>query len=110
MLTKITSTDKTLRKLEQMSRKSLTLGNLLYAIRQGEEMNQTEFAKQLGISKQYLCDLEHHRRYASPKVAAEYAQQLGYSEEQFIRLSLQDMLHRDGFNLTVDIHPIKGLI
>lgn len=92
-----------LKKLAALSGKSLTLGNLLWSIRQGEEFSQVEFAKTLGVSKQYLCDLEHGRRFASPKAAADYARKLGYSEEQFVRLCLQDMLDRDGILLNVDV-------
>ncbi len=88
--------------LEKIAGK-LTLGSLLLSIRQGEEMTQVEFAKLLGVSKQYLCDLEHGRRFASPKAAAEYAKILGYSSQQFVRLCLQDMVNRDGLDLIIDV-------
>jgi transcriptional regulator with XRE-family HTH domain len=93
----------TLKLLEKISGKKLTLGNLIAAIRQGEESSQAEFALMLGVSKQYLCDLEHGRRFVSPKAASQYAKKLGYSEHQFIRLCLQDILIRDGFKFIVDI-------
>ena len=75
----------------------------MLAIRQGEEMSQVEFAKQLGITRQYLCDIEHGRRSVSPKMAAEYAEILGYSKNQFVRLCLQDLLDRDGLAMTIDV-------
>jgi len=81
----------------------LTFSNMLMSIRQGEEMSQAAFAKQLGISRQYLCDIEHGRRFVSPKMAAEYAKMLGYSERQFVRLCLQDLLDRDGLVMTIEI-------
>jgi len=89
--------------LEGISRKKLTLGNLLWAIRQGEEISQVEFAQELGISRQYLCDLERGRRFASPKASAAYAKILGYSPFQFVKLCLQDLIDRDGINLIVDV-------
>ena len=92
-----------LKQLELLSGKKLTLGNLLWSIRQGEELSQVDFAKKIGVSKQYLCDLEHGRRFASPKAAAEYARKLGYSTQQFVRLCLQDMVDRDGVDLHVDV-------
>ena len=55
----------------------LTLGNLLHSIRVGEEMSQVEFASLLGISKQNLCDIEHERRFVSPKIAQEFAKKTG---------------------------------
>ena len=36
-------------------------------------------------------------------MAAEYADTLGYSKNQFVRLCLQDLLDRDQLCMTVDI-------
>ncbi len=92
--------------LEMLTGKKLTLSNLLLAIRQGEKMSQSEFSQLLGVSRQYLCDLEHGRRFLSPRTAAEYATKLGYSPQQFVRLCLQDLVDRDGLNLTVDVRKV----
>ncbi len=81
----------------------LTLPGLLIAIRQGEEMSQVEFAELLGVSRQYLCDIEHDRRTISPKVAAIFAKKLGYSPKQFVRLCLQDLINRNGLKLKIDV-------
>lgn len=89
--------------LEKLAGKKLSLGGLLLSIRQGEEMTQIEFAKMLGISKQYLCDIEHGRRFISPKTAKSFAKILGYSPEQFVRLCLQDMMDRDELHLIVTV-------
>ncbi|KTD25775.1 helix-turn-helix transcriptional regulator [Legionella maceachernii] len=89
--------------LESLASKKLTLGSFLLAIRQGEEQTQVEFAQTLGISRQNLCDIEHNRRFVSPKMAAEFADKLGYSKKQFVRLCLQDILDRDGLSLTVEV-------
>lgn len=89
--------------LESLAGKKLTLGSFLLAIRQGEEQTQVEFAQTLDISRQNLCDIEHNRRFVSPKMAAEFADKLGYSKKQFVRLCLQDILDRDGLSLTVEV-------
>lgn len=89
--------------LESILDKKPTLGDYLLAIRQGEELSQVEFARLLGISRQNLCDLEHNRRFVSPKMAAEFAKKLGYSDRHFVRLCLQDLLNRDGLALLVEI-------
>ncbi len=81
----------------------LTLGNLLHSIRLGEELSQVEFAFKLGISKQNLCDIEHERRFVSPKMAEEFSKRTGYSSAQFVRLCLQDMLKRDGIHYEVEL-------
>lgn len=90
-------------KLEAIAGERLTFGSLIKSIRLGEEMTQEEFAHLLGISKQYLCDIEKGRRCVSPKLASKYAKVLGYSEDQFIRLCLQDILERDGIHMVVSI-------
>jgi len=94
---------KLINKLENIAGEKLTFGNLIKSIRLGEEMTQENFAILLGISKQYLCDIEKGRRCVSPKLAAKYADLLGYSKDQFIRFCLQDILERDGFHMVVSI-------
>lgn len=89
--------------LESLIGKKPTLGDFILAIRQGEEMTQVDFSKLLGISRHNLCDIEHNRRFISPKMAVQFANKLGYSEKQFVRLCLQDMLNREGLALLVDI-------
>lgn len=94
----------TLQFLASVDEKRLTLGKYLQAIRQGEELTQAAFAKKLGESRQFICDIEHGRRYVSPKKAASYAKKLGYSVKQFVRLALADLLSRDGLAFEVELH------
>jgi len=90
--------------LKSLIGKKPTLGDYLLAIRQGEELTQVAFASKLEISRQNLCDIEHNRRFISPKIAADFADKLGYSSKQFVRLCLQDLLNREGLKgLFVDI-------
>lgn len=101
MITK--ETKESLDFIESITGSKLTFANNLLAIRQGEEMTQIEFAKKLGVTRQYLCDIEHGRRFVSPKMAVEYAEILGYSKNQFVRLCLQDLLDRDGLGMIIDV-------
>lgn len=96
-------TARSLKALEKITGGKLTLGKTLWAIRMSDELTQVEFADSLDMSKQQLCDIEHGRKVVSPKLAAWYAKKLGYSQEQFIRLALQDMLDREGLKVTVEI-------
>ena len=48
-------------------------------------------AKLFGISRQNLCDIEHNPRFLSPKMAAQFADQLGYSNNQFMQFCLEQM-------------------
>ena len=97
-------TQDTLSTLESITGSKLTLGRLLLAIREADEVSQIDFAAKLKITKQHLCDIEHDRKSESPELAAQYARTLGYSEEQFIRLALQDMIDRKGLKFVVDIN------
>ncbi|MDF1760039.1 MAG: helix-turn-helix domain-containing protein [Coxiellaceae bacterium] len=95
---------KSLQLLEKISGKKLTLANLLWSIRVGDELSQAAFAKLLGVSRQFVCDVEHNRRWLSPAMAAKFAKLLKQSEKQFIRLALQDTLDRAGLPFQVDLH------
>lgn len=101
--TKSKMTQKTLRQVEKIAGGKLTLGKLIWAIRRGDDGSQVDFADMLKITKQHLCDIERGRKSVSPKLAAKYAEILGYSKEQFIRLALQDLVDREGLNVHVDI-------
>jgi transcriptional regulator with XRE-family HTH domain len=85
--------------LEKITGRPLTLGSLIEAIRLGEDMTQPKFAAQLGISKSHLNDIEKGRKAVSPGRALKFAKILGYSEKQFVRLSLQAILDHDGVDM-----------
>lgn len=82
----------------------LTLGNLLAAIRQGEEESLAVFSAKLGISRAHLCDIEHGRKAVSVKRAALFAETLGYSQAQFVRLALQDLVDEAELHFTVRVN------
>src|SRR5579862_8174691 len=100
-------TEKTLKDIEKITGTKLTLGKLLWAIREADDISQVDFAHKLKITRSHLCDIEHGRKAVSPKLAAKYAQILGYSTDQFIRLSLQDLVDREGLNVQVEITATK---
>jgi len=89
--------------LENLAGGPLTLGGLLEAIRLGDEISQSELAERLEISRSHLCDIEKGRKTVSPARAAKFAKILGYSETQFVRLALQDMVDEAGLSLVVKV-------
>lgn len=109
MTIKSKMTQKTLQYIEKITGK-LTLGKLINSIRLCDEMTQIEFAELLNISKSHLCDIEHDRKIISPKLAAQYANTLGYDEEQFVRLAIQAMIDKSGlkYNVELDKQPGKN--
>jgi transcriptional regulator with XRE-family HTH domain len=97
-----------MRLLEDVTGGPLTFGELLAAIRMGEEESQVDFARKLGISRAHLCDLEKGRKAVSPARAARFARALGYSEAQFVRLALQGMVREAGLDLTVEVAAARA--
>lgn len=89
--------------LENIVQEKLSISNLIKTLRESEEMSQVDFAKILNVTRQRLCDIEHGRSRISPKMAAEFAKKLGYSESQFVRLSLQDILERDHLSYKIEL-------
>lgn len=85
----------------------LTFGNTLAAIREGEELSQTVFARKLGISRQNLCDIEKNRKSVSPGRAAKWAKKLGYSPSVFVGLALQALVEAEGLQMDVSVAERK---
>ena len=81
----------------------LTFGAAVEALRIGEGITQIEFAKKLGVSRQYLCDLEKGRRRASPEQAARFAKVFGHPPNVLVRLALQDAVRASGLKLKVTV-------
>ena len=92
-----------MRFLEDLTGGPLTFGNLMEAIRLGEGLSQAEFARQLGMSRSHLCDIEKGRKSVSLARAAQLAKTLGYSEKQFVRLALQELVDEAGLKLVVKV-------
>ena len=93
----------TMKYLERIAGRPLTLGGLIESIRLGEEMSQTAFARKLGVSPSHLCDIENGRKVVSPERAARFARILGRSPKQFVRLSLQELVDAAGLKMRVNI-------
>ncbi len=81
----------------------LTFGAAVEGLRVGEELSQVAFAKKLGVSRQYLCDVEKGRRLVSPDQAARFARVFGHPPNVLVRLALQDAVRASGLKLTVRV-------
>jgi len=89
--------------LQKITKKKLTLGSFLWSIRMCDEKTQSAFARTLGISSQYLCDIENGRRMVSPLTAKKFSEKLRYMPEQFVELAIQDMLDHEKIKMKVYI-------
>jgi transcriptional regulator with XRE-family HTH domain len=101
MSTKASKKSSTMSFLDSLAREPLALGSLIQTIREIDAYTQAELARRLGISKSHLCDIEKRRKAVSPERASKFAVDLGYSEEQFVRLALQQMVETAGLRFDV---------
>lgn len=86
---------------------SITLSKLLSELREKSGKSRIAFAGSLGISTKHLANIEDGKARVLPKHAAHYAQVLKQSEEQFIRLALQDMIDKDNLDYNVVLEAKK---
>ena len=98
---------KTMKSLEKLARRSLSLGGLMESIRQSEEVSLSEFSERLGLSPSHLCDIEKGRKMVSPRRATRFAEVLERSPEQFVRLSLQGLVDEAGLKMKVSLARVK---
>lgn len=81
----------------------LTFGAAVEALRTRDELSQAAFSSKLGISRQYLCDVEKGRRLVSPTQAARFAKAFGHPPRVLVQLALQDSVRESGLNLKVSV-------
>lgn len=79
----------------------LSFGQLIWSHRKSEEMTQVELAELLGVSKQYISQLEKGERLASVEQAVRLAEVFEMSPEIFVIRALQDQIVKAGIDLTI---------
>lgn len=94
--------------LEELMGGPLTLGDLLKSIREGEEWTMAQMGKKLDVSRGHVSNIEKGKP-VNPGTAARYAEILGYSKDQFVRLAVEEQLRREGlfYSVSLDHAPIK---
>ena len=81
----------------------MTFGMAVEALRESAGISQVAFAKKLGLSKAYLCDVEKGRRPATIERAIRIAKALGQPPQFFVKLALQSQLDEAGVKMQVEI-------
>ena len=79
----------------------LTFGRMISSIRVADGIPQASLARRLGISRANLCDIEKGRRPVSVERAAQFAQALGYSVNQFVSGVVEERLRDAGLDVKV---------
>ncbi len=94
---------RTMKFLESIAGSPLTVGLLINSIRLAEEASLATFSAKLKITISHLCDIEKGRKSLSVERAARFAKILGRSQEQFVRLALQDSINQAGLKMVVSV-------
>jgi transcriptional regulator with XRE-family HTH domain len=77
-------------------RENTTFGEYVRAMRECNDVSQSELAARLAVTRQYIHGVEADRNYASIKTAIKIADALGYSRILFIEKLLEGQLRRAG--------------
>lgn len=86
---------------------NITFPHLMIEQREKSGLQTSAFAEKLGISGNRLTNIEKGKVDVDAAEAAKFAEILKQSEEQFVRLALQDMIDRAGLNYTLILEPKK---
>lgn len=85
----------------------MTFGGLVYSLRISDEITQVELAKRVGVSKQFLSDVENNRKDVGIAFAKKIADALGYSIEPLIELLIRDQLRRQDLHYVVELKQVS---
>lgn len=75
-----------------------TFGQLLRNLREADGISQTDLAKKIFVSKQYLSDIERDRKSASIAFAKNIADTMGYAVEPMIEIIIRDDLKKNNLD------------
>jgi transcriptional regulator with XRE-family HTH domain len=82
---------------------AMTFGGLIRSLRLSDEITQVELAKKIGVSKQFLSDVEHNRKDVGISFAKKISDALGYSIEPLLELLIRDQLRSQHLNYVVEL-------
>jgi transcriptional regulator with XRE-family HTH domain len=81
----------------------MTFGGLIRSLRLADEMTQVELALKIGVSKQFLSDVERNKKDIGISFAKKVAEALNTSVEPLIELLLKDQLKRQKLDYIVEL-------
>ena len=81
----------------------MTFGGLIRSLRMSDDLSLVKLAKKIGVSKQFLSDVEHNRKDVGIAFAKKASDALGYSIEPFIELLIRDQLKRHHLNYIIEL-------
>lgn len=82
-----------------------TFGSLIRSLRMSDEISQVTLAKKLGVSKQFLSNVEHDRKTVGIDFAKKVATALEYSIEPLLELLIKQQLQKQQLYYTIELKP-----
>ena len=80
-----------------------TFGEFVRDIRECDEISQTNLAKRMHVSRQFVNAVEKNKANVSLEMVIKIARALGYPYEAFIEVFLNDMLRKSGIKKVVHL-------
>lgn len=80
-----------------------SFGEFVRDIRECDEVSQTELAKRMHVSRQFIHAVEKDKSSISLEMAIKIARALGYPYEAFVEIFLNDMLRKSGIKKVVHL-------
>lgn len=84
---------------------SPTLGQLVRSLRDCDEIPQVVLAEKLGVSRQFLSDVENDRKAVGVDFAKKLSKAMGYHIEAFLQPIVNAQLKRAGIKCEVEVVP-----
>jgi transcriptional regulator with XRE-family HTH domain len=82
---------------------SPSLGQLVRSLRECDEISQVDLATKLGVSRQFLSDVEHDRKVVGVDFAKKLSRAMGYPIETFLQPLIDGQLKRAGIKAKVEV-------
>src|SRR5690348_11140993 len=80
-----------------------SFGSFVRGIRECDEISQTELARRMHVSRQFINAIEKDKAKISLEMAIKIARVLGYPYEAFVEIYLNDLLRKSGINKIVHL-------
>ncbi|MEZ4740859.1 MAG: helix-turn-helix transcriptional regulator [Bdellovibrionota bacterium] len=80
-----------------------SFGETIRSLRECDEITQVELARQIGVSRQFLSDVEKDRKVVGVEFAKKLSDAMGYPIETFLQPLINSQLERAGIKCHVEI-------
>ncbi len=80
-----------------------SFGEFVRDIRECDELSQTELARRMHVSRQFINAIEKDKANISLEMAIKIARALRYPYEAFVEIFLNDLLRKSGINKIVHL-------